>query len=528
MNNTNQARGLALPPGKDLLASVVVFLVALPLCMGVAIASGVPPAAGLVTGIVGGVLVGLIGGAPLQVSGPAAGLTVLVWELVQGYGLPMLGTVVLVAGLMQLAAGLFKTGQWFRAISPSVIHGMLAGIGVLIFASQFHIMVDDKPRGSGLANLMSIPESVYKGIFPLDGTSHHIAAMIGVITIVTMVLWEKFRPAKLANVPGPLLAILLVSGIAMFLKLDISYVKVPDALVETFLYPTAESLRKMLSKEMLGVAAALAFIASAETLLSTAAVDQMHKGPRADYDRELAAQGVGNMLCGFVGALPMTGVIVRSSANVNSGATTKWSAILHGFWLLLTIVALPNVLRLIPTSGLAAILVYTGFKLFNPARVRILARFGRGEVAVYLVTLLGIVVTDLLTGVVLGVVLAVGKLLYTFTHLSVRCVACEDERRMDLYLEGAATFVALPKLAKELDSVPSGRRVHLHFEKLNYIDHACLELIHNWRKQHEELGSSLVVEWDDLEERYRTPVGGRPTESNASLIPQGEPAGGGH
>jgi MFS superfamily sulfate permease-like transporter len=167
--------------GKDFGASVVVFLVALPLCMGIAIASGVPPAAGLITGIVGGILVGFLGGAPLQVSGPAAGLTVLVWQIVQEHGLSLLGVIVLFAGLLQFLAGIFKLGQWFRAISPSVIHGMLAGIGVLIFASQFHIMVDDQPRGSGILNLISIPEAIYKGIFPLDGSVHHLAAMVGMI-----------------------------------------------------------------------------------------------------------------------------------------------------------------------------------------------------------------------------------------------------------------------------------------------------------------------------------------------------------
>ena len=394
MSNANGGGFFVFPPGKDFLASIVVFLVALPLCMGIALASGVPPAAGLVTGIVGGILVGMIGGAPLQVSGPAAGLTVLVWDLVQAHGLAVLGSVVLVAGAMQLVAGLCKTGQWFRAISPSVIYGMLAGIGVLIFGSQFHIMVDDKPRGSGWENLLSIPQSIYKGIFPMDGTSHHVAAAVGVATIAVMLAWEKFRPAKLANVPGPLLSILLVSGVADVLKFDISYVTVPDNLVDSFLFPTLETLRNMLTSEMLGTAAALAFIASAETLLSTAAVDQMHKGPRADYDRELAAQGVGNMLCGVVGALPMTGVIVRSTANVAAGASTKWSAVMHGVLLLGTIVMLPDVLRKIPTSALAAILVYIGYKLFNPARVRVLARFGKGEVAVYLMTLIGIACTD--------------------------------------------------------------------------------------------------------------------------------------
>ena len=150
----------------DLLASIVVFLVALPLCMGIAIASGVPPALGLISGILGGLVVGFLAGCPLQVSGPAAGLAVMVYEMIQAHGIAMLGPLVLMAGLIQLVAGLLKAGQLFRAISPSVIYGMLAGIGVLIFGSQFHVMVDDKPKGNGLQNLMSIPDAIYKGAFP--------------------------------------------------------------------------------------------------------------------------------------------------------------------------------------------------------------------------------------------------------------------------------------------------------------------------------------------------------------------------
>src|SRR5262245_46317433 len=168
----------------DLLASVVVFLVALPLCMGIAIASGMPPAAGLITGIVGGLIVGWLAGSPLQVSGPAAGLAVVVADLIQDHGLGVVGIVIFLAGVIQLAAGLLRLGQWFRAVSPAVIMGMLAGIGVLIFASQFHVMVDDQPKGSGLDNLFSIPEGVWKGLVPLDDESvHHKAAMIGLLTI---------------------------------------------------------------------------------------------------------------------------------------------------------------------------------------------------------------------------------------------------------------------------------------------------------------------------------------------------------
>lgn len=173
---------------QDLLASVVVFLVALPLCLGVAIASGAPPALGLITGIIGGLVVGTLAGSPLQVSGPAAGLAVLCYQLVQEQGLIMMGVVGLIAGALQLIAGIARLGQWFRAISPSVIHGMLAGIGVLILGSQFHVMIDDSPRGSGIQNLISIPEAIYKAIFPMAMDSHHLAAITGVATIAAILL----------------------------------------------------------------------------------------------------------------------------------------------------------------------------------------------------------------------------------------------------------------------------------------------------------------------------------------------------
>src|SRR5687767_13563207 len=183
----------------DFLASIVVFLVALPLCMGVAIASGMPPAAGLITGVIGGIVVGSIAGSPLQVSGPAAGLTVLVYQIVKDerLGLPMLGVVVLGAGALQLAAGLARFGQWFRAVSPAVIQGMLAGIGVLILASQFHVMVDDKPRENGLANLLSIPEAVWKGVTPSEDTTHQEAAWAGILTIAVILLWKPLAPKRL-------------------------------------------------------------------------------------------------------------------------------------------------------------------------------------------------------------------------------------------------------------------------------------------------------------------------------------------
>jgi len=488
---------------KDFLASVVVFLVALPLCLGIAIASGVPPALGLISGIVGGLVVGLLAGAPLQVTGPAAGLAVLVYEVVNEHGIAMLGPILLLAGSIQVVAGILRIGQWFRAISPAVVYGMLAGIGVLIFSAQFHVMVDDKPRANGLENLISIPSAIYKGIFPLDGSVHHLAAGIGIVTIVTMVLWAKFRPAALKLVPAPLLAVLVASALASAFELPISYVVVPERLTDSITLPTFESLSKLANSSILLAAVALAFIASAETLLSTAAVDRLHNGPRANYDKELTAQGVGNMLCGLFGALPLTGVIVRSSANVDAGAKTRLSAILHGVWLLLAVLSLPAVLRLIPTSALAAILVYTGYKLVNIDNIRALQRYGRVPVVIYFATVIGIVAIDLLTGVIVGVLLSLFKLVYKMTYLDIRLVQRPGTSDFDLYLEGAATFLRLPKLAATLDGLPAGTNLHVHVDKLTYIDHSCLDLLASWESQNAERGSTLVVQWDGLVARYR-------------------------
>src|SRR3954470_15221507 len=193
----------------DLVSSFVVFLIALPLCMGIAIASGVPPALGIITGIIGGIIVGSISGSPLQVSGPAAGLSVIVFEIVQKFGLESLGPILLLAGSLQLVGGWLKLGRWFRAISPAVIYGMLSGIGILIIAGQFHVMVDDKPRSSGVANLIAIPESIWKGVVPPDGTVHHLAALVGILTLGSILLWNRFRPSKLKVIPGSLVGVLL-------------------------------------------------------------------------------------------------------------------------------------------------------------------------------------------------------------------------------------------------------------------------------------------------------------------------------
>lgn len=491
----------------DLLASVVVFLIALPLCMGIAMASGMPPASGILTGIIGGLVVGTLCGCPLQVSGPTAGHIVLIWEISRNQGIDALGIIVLLAGVMQLAAGLLRLGPWFRAVSPAVIRGLLAGIGVLLFASQFHIMVDDVPKGSGLDNLASIPEAVWKGLAPMDDTTHHRAARAGLLTIVILIGWKAFAPKRLQLVPAQLMAILVVTAAAAWFQSPIQRVAIPENLFEVTRWPSIPSLTDRDAwVGILTAAASIAFLASAETLLCASAVDRLALGSRTKYDRELAAQGVGNVLCGLIGAMPTTGVIARSAANIEAGARTRLSAILHGVWLLAFACLFPFVLRLVPTAALAALLVFTGIRLVSIQVMKELWAVGKGELLVYLVTVVGIVCTDLLTGLMLGVGVSIAKLVYTFSHLSIKLERQPEYRRAVLHLRGSATFIRLPKLAETLESIPPSTELHVHFEELSYIDHACLDLLTNWEKQHEAQGGSLVIDWDGLHARFR-PLG---------------------
>jgi MFS superfamily sulfate permease-like transporter len=423
-----------------------------------------------------------------------------VWEMINQHGIGMLGAIVLLAGLIQIGMGALKAGPWFRAISPAVIQGMLAGIGVLIIGSQIHVMVDDGPKGSGLTNLLSIPEAIWKGLTPMDGSSHHLAAIIGVITMAIIFSWS-YAPKKLKIVPAPLVAVVVAAAVAAIFQMPVKYVQVVN-LAGAASFPTMEALGKLLDPAVIGSAVAVCFIASAETLLCATAVDRMHQGPRTQYNKELFAQGIGNSICGLLGALPMTGVIVRSTTNIEAGGRTRASAIMHGVWILGLVALAPAVLNMIPTTALAAILVYTGFKLVSPKAIRELRPYGRLEVGIYLATVIGIVATNLLVGVITGLSLALLKLLYTFAHLEVRLHTDQATRATSVILNGSATFVKLPQLAAALESIPAGMNVRFDIDHLSYIDHACLDLIANWRKQHLAREGQVELPWDDLQRRY--------------------------
>lgn len=626
-SSASKDAGLTLKHWKfDLPASIVVFLVALPLSMGVAVASGATVSAGLVTAIIGGIIVGFISGSPLQVSGPAAGLTVTVFALIQTLGIERLGVCVLVAGILQLIAGYLRMGQWFRAVSPPVIQGMLAGIGVLLVGSQIHIMVDDKPRHSGLENLITIPEAILKS-FPapalgnreerssetkelralgqvhliqveLKDKVHHTmggfdeedrtpeqvtaeerrvagefqslvdrqedviaqlqdfkspksakqyqdalsslsvalrdireanlyqarasqdraelalreflasrknhgwAAMVGMITIITIIGWKLVGRGPVKVIPAALVAVVVATLLTTLVELPVLYVEVPDNLADEIYFPTMAEFRALLDWSTWFFIMQLSVIASAETLLCASAVDRQHTGPRTQYDKELAAQGVGNILCGLLCALPMTGVIVRSSANVQAGAKTRLSTILHGTWILLFVAVFAGLLRYIPYAALAGILVYSGFKLIDFNAIKALARRGAGEVIIYFATVITIVSVDLLVGVLVGFALSLLKLIFVFARLEIEVLKDEEEPKRTLVLRGSATFLRLPALAEALEQVPPNAELHIKVDQLDYIDAACLDLLENWEVQNHGQGGRLVIDAESLQARF--------------------------
>ncbi|WP_329789756.1 SulP family inorganic anion transporter [Lentzea sp. DG1S-22] len=433
----------------DLGASIVVFLVALPLCVGVAVASGVPAELGIVTGVVGGIVVGLLPGSTMQVSGPAAGLTVLVADAVSRHGIQALGVIVLGAGLLQVLLGLARCGRWFRAISPSVVQGMLAGIGLVLVFGQL------KP-------IVASP----------------ISLALGLLTVVIMLLWQR-TPMRV--VPGVLVGVVVCTALAALFASGVDKIVVGTLSADVHL-PNFS----LLDTGVIGTAVVFALVASAESMFSAAAVDRMHNGPRTRYNKELVAQGVGNTICGLLGALPMTAVIVRSSANVAAGARTKASRVLHGVWLLLFVVLLPGLLTLIPVAVLAAVLVHAGWKLLGLKDLVRLWRTDRAEGAVLVLTAGLIVATDLLTGTLAGLLAAVVKTAWDVSRLSV------VETPEGLALKGNATFLRLPRLLDVLDGVDR-EHVRMDLSGVRHLDQACGQAIEQWVDESRRAGRTVEL-----------------------------------
>jgi len=480
---TPDATGVGSSLKKDLIASLVVFLVAVPLSLGIALASGAPLMAGLIAAAVGGIVVGLCGGAPLQVSGAAAGLSVMVFTMVQQFGWATTCAITVLAGLIQIALGLFKTGRITLAISPAVVHGMLAGIGVLIVLGQVHVVLGGTPQHSAIKNLQALPEQIADLHGPTVG--------LGLLTIA-LLLALPYAPRPIRNLPGALVAVTVTTLVALGMHIDTARINLPENLTSAFSLPHLPTGNYV---AIVVAALTMALVASTESLLSAVATDKLHTGPRADLDRELVGQGLGNLVSGLIGGLPVTGVIVRSSANIGAGARTRLSAILHGVWVIVFVALLGGILRQIPTAALAGLLVVIGAKLVNFHHVRQLVN--HREAPVYFVTLFGVVAFSLLTGVGMGIAVAVGMLLHRLAHSKVTTE--ERHGRWHVRVEGKLTFITTPKLTTALAKIPAGADVDIDL-MADFMDHAAFEALHNWRLQQERSGGHVDI--DEKHERW--------------------------
>ncbi|WP_416193848.1 SulP family inorganic anion transporter [Nitrobacter sp. TKz-YC01] len=372
---------------------------------------------------------------------------------------------------------------------------------MLIFASQFHVMVDDIPPGTdrefgGVINLWLIPEAVFKGV---TEPAHQPAAVIGLLTIAILSLWAALASKALRLVPAALLGVVAATAAASSFDLDVRNVPVPERLLDAARAPHLADLDALRDIGVWLAGLSLAFVASAESLLTATAADSLQRhAERTGYNREIIAQGTGNILCGLLNVLPVTGVIVRTSANVMAGARTRLSSFLHGAWILLFVLLLPQLLSMIPVAALAAMLVYTGAKLVKVDVAKDLWRQDRIEAVVFGVTFAGIVGFDLLTGILLGLGASLARLVYTFSHLAIRIEKDDDSKFVHMFLDGAATFIRLPRFASALEEIPPGYDAHIHLGRLTYIDHACLTMLIEWGKNFEAAGGRLHLDRDIL------------------------------
>lgn len=490
----------------DVGASLVVFLVAVPLSLGIAVASGAPLIAGIIAAVVGGIVAGLVGGSVVQVSGPAAGLTIIVADLIMTYGWRVTCLITLLAGLVQLALGAFRIARAALAVSPAVVHGMLAGVGVTIALAQLHVVLGGAPQSSALANITDLPQQI--------AHNHTAAVAVGVITVAIMFGWNrlptigKVRPGM---VPAALVAVGTATAIATMGRWEVETVALPASLSEAWNGPMLPE-----SGQWHGIAlavAAVAMVASVESLLAAIAIDRLHNGRRVQLNRELCGQGAANTVSGALGGLPVAGVIVRSTANVRAGARSPLSTILHGVWILLFVAFFAHVVELIPMPALAALLVFIGVQMVSLAHLRNLRR--HHEASVYLVTLLGVVFLGLLEGVFIGFALAMIMALRRLTKLTV--VTEERADRVHVTVHGSLTFLGVPRLAHVLRTVPEGAKVDLDLH-VDFMDHAAFEAIHAWRVDHERTGGSVDI--DEVHEKWyaRSSTNSAPV---AKTIPKG-------
>ncbi|MFJ4007191.1 bifunctional SulP family inorganic anion transporter/carbonic anhydrase [Streptomyces sp. NPDC090023] len=471
--------------GADVSAAIAVFLIALPLSLGIALATGAPLQAGLVAAAVGGIVAGRIGGCPLQVSGPAAGLTVVTADLIHQYGWRATCGITVLAGLAQLGLGCLKVARGALAVSPAVVHGMLAGIGVTIAVAQLHIVLGGSPDSSVLANLRSLPTQLAR----LDPA----ALVMSALTLTLLLAWPRIPdPAGslLRKVPAALVAVIGATVTAALAGLTLPRVDLPSW--------RSHALAGLPEGPTLGVVAAVlttTLVCSVQSLLGAVAVDKLaagRTGParvgRSDLDRELLGQGAANIVSGALGGLPVAGVAVRSTANVNSGAVSRNSTMLHGALVVIAALLMVPLLEQIPLASLAALVMAVGIQMVSLNHIRTVTR--HREVPVYAATTLGVVCLGVLEGVLLGIAVAVALALHRLTHT--RVTHEEKEGVHYLRVRGQLTFLAVPRLSRALHRVPHGTRAVVELDG-SFMDHAAYESLQDWQNSHTARGGSAEL-----------------------------------
>lgn len=479
----------------DLSASIVVFLVALPLCLGIALGSGAPLFSGIIAGVVGGIVVGSLSGSHLSVSGPAAGLTAIVAVAIGKmpvYEAFLLSVVI--AGLVQLILGFVKAGVLGDYVPASVIKGMLSAIGIILILKQLpHLSGYDADYVGDYQFEQGDKSNTFSGLLNAFNKITPLALITGVICLAIYVVWDKVlaKKAKIFQlIPAPL--IVVVAGVVinqvftantgLSLK-DGQFVSIPVAndaksFFTFFSFPDFNYL-KLPAVWTSGIT--IAIVASLETLLNIEAADELDPLQRVTpTNRELKAQGIGNMVSGSLGGLPVTSVVVRTSANTNAGARTKKSAIMHGVLLLLCVALIPSVLNIIPLSALAAVLIYTGYKLAKPSIFKELYKKGFDQFIPFTITILAIIFTDLLTGIIIGI--GVGLFFVMRSNFKTALFVVSDENKYLFRLRKDVSFLNKPLLKKKLEEVPENAFVLIDISRADFVDKDVIEVINHFLK----------------------------------------------
>ena len=479
----------------DLPASIVVFFVALPLCLGIALASGAPLFSGLIAGIIGGVVVGSLSGSKLGVSGPAAGLAAIVLTAIGslgGYQNFLLAVVL--GGLIQIVFGVLKAGIIGYYFPSSVIKGMLTGIGIIIILKQIpHFFGYDSEAEGADSFIEKSGENTFSAIIHITDNIIVGSLLMGVIGLAILLLWDQILSKKgkiFQIIQGPLVAVVLGIIYYQITKDDSTLgianshlvsVPVPDSFnsfIGQFSLPNFGAITNV---DVWVVAFTIALVASLETLLCVEATDKLDPDKNVTpTNRELFAQGTGNVISGLIGGLPITQVIVRSSANIQSGGKTKLSAIIHGLLLLISVIIIPNLLNMIPLSVLAAILLVVGYKLAKPSLFKKMYQLGWKQFLPFIVTVLGIIFTDLLKGIALGLVIGIIIILiksYQNSHFLNKEDISNGNNTIKMTLAEEVTFFNKGAILKELERIPNDTYLELDVRKTRYLDYDIIEIL---------------------------------------------------